>query len=132
MTPSNAKHLKSALLEAKPPEVTEELKECQLCHQILPKSDFYKRKDRDGEYTWTMSYCTSCSLQNVIETRQKNPEHYKEYNKEYLSQYYSNNKDKYQIYYKRYYYSKLSPEKQIKYKQKLLDKYPEIVDQICV
>lgn len=27
-----------------------ELKECQLCHQILPISSFYKRKDRDGEY----------------------------------------------------------------------------------
>ena len=28
-----------------------ELKECQLCHQMLPKDHFYKRKDRNGEYT---------------------------------------------------------------------------------
>ena len=38
-------------------ENTEELKECQLCHQMLPKDQFYKRKDRNGEYNWTMSYC---------------------------------------------------------------------------
>ena len=39
--------------------MTEEvkLKECQLCHQILPISSFYKRKDRNGKYNWTMSYC---------------------------------------------------------------------------
>ena len=40
--------------------MTEELKEYQLCHQILPKSDFYKRKDRDEEYTWNMGYCGPC------------------------------------------------------------------------
>jgi hypothetical protein len=114
--------------------MTEEvkLKECQLCHQMLPKEQFYKRKDRDGKQNWTMSYCPPCCLKNVVETRQKNPEHYKEYNKEYLSQYYSDNKDKYQIYYKRYYYKKLSPEKQVIYKQKLQEKYPDIVDQVCV
>ena len=47
--------------------MTEELKECQLCHQMLPKSDFYKRKDRDGEYTWTMSYCGPYDNINVKE-----------------------------------------------------------------
>ena len=30
--------------------MTEELKECQLCHKSFPKSNFYKRKDRNGEY----------------------------------------------------------------------------------
>jgi hypothetical protein len=109
-----------------------ELKECQLCHQIFSKDQFYKRKDRDGEPNWKTSYCKECCLKNVVETRQKNPEHYKEYNKEYLSQYYTDNKDKYQIYYKRYYYKKLSPEKQLTYKQKLQENYPDIVDKICI
>ena len=57
--------------------MTEELKECQLCHQMLPKSDFYKRKDRDGEYTWTMSYCGPCDMVKVKQSKVKNPEHYK-------------------------------------------------------
>jgi hypothetical protein len=78
-----------------------ELKECQLCHQMLPISSFYKRKDRNGGYNWKTSYCKECCLQNVVETRKNNPEHYNEYNKEYLSQYYEENKDKYKIYYKR-------------------------------
>ena len=63
-----------------------ELKECQLCHQMLPKDQFYKRKDRNGEYNWKTSYCKSCCLKSVVETRKNNPEHYNEYNKEYLSQ----------------------------------------------
>ncbi len=37
--------------------MTEELKECQLCHKSFPKSNFYKRKDRNGEYNWKTSYC---------------------------------------------------------------------------
>ena len=31
---------------------SKELKECQLCHQMLPKEQFYKRKDRNGEYNF--------------------------------------------------------------------------------
>jgi len=112
--------------------MSEVLKECQLCHQMLPKEQFYKRKDRAGEPNWTMSYCGPCDNIKVKKSRSKNSEHYKDYNKEYLSQYYSNNKDKYQIYYKRYYYKKLSHDKQVLYKQKLQEKYPNIVDQICV
>ena len=41
MTPSNAKHLKSALQEALPPEERAQAAECQLCHQILPNFNFY-------------------------------------------------------------------------------------------
>ena len=41
-----------------------ELKECQLCHQMLPKEQFYKRKDRNGEYNWTMS-CSPCNLEKT-------------------------------------------------------------------
>ncbi len=114
------------------PSVTEEvLKECQLCHKLLPKDQFYDRKDRNGEYTWKTSYCPKCDTIKKKESRNNNNDHYKKYNKEYLSHYYPENKDKYKIYYKKYYYKKLTPEKKILYKQKLKDKYPDIVDQIC-
>ena len=113
-------------------ENTEELKECQLCHQMLPKDQFYKRKDRNGEYNWTVSYCKSCEVEKAKETRRNNPEHYQEYKKEYTNKYYHENKDNVRIIQKRYYYKKLSPEKQEKYKQKLQEKYPEWVDKICV
>ena len=108
------------------------LKECQLCHQMFPKDQFYKRKDRDGEYTWTMSYCNKCKYIQVNEDRQVNIEKYRDYQKEYSNEYYHTNKNKVQIIQKRYYYNKLSPEKQIKYKQKLLDKYPEMFHLICI
>jgi Pyruvate/2-oxoacid:ferredoxin oxidoreductase delta subunit len=39
-----------------------EVKECQLCHRMLPKEQFYKRKDRDGEHTWVVSYCKECEI----------------------------------------------------------------------
>ena len=103
-----------------------ELKECQLCHQMLPKSLFYKRKDRDGNYTWIMSYCGACDNIKVKESRSKNPEYYKEYGTNHSRKYYNENKDKVQIIRKRYYYNNLLPEKQIIYKQKLLDNYPDI------
>jgi hypothetical protein len=50
-----------------------ELKECQLCHQMLPKEQFYKRKDRNGNPNWTMSYCGSCDNIKVKESRGKKP-----------------------------------------------------------
>ena len=109
-----------------------ELKECQLCHQMLYKDQFYKRKDRNGEYNWIRSYCNSCDSLKVKETINQNPEHYKKYNREYNHNHYHNNKDKYKIYQKRYYYKNLSPEKQVIYKEKLQEKYPDIVDQVCV
>ena len=112
--------------------MTEKLKECQLCHQMLPKSNFYKRKDRDGEYTWTMSYCGPCNVKKTKISRHKNPEYYKEYSKNQGYEYYYDNKDKIQIIRKRYYYNKLPLDKKEKYRQKLQEKYPEIVDQICV
>ena len=43
---------------------SKELKECQLCHQMLPKDQFYKRKDINGEYNWTISYCGKCDLKS--------------------------------------------------------------------
>ena len=48
-----------------------ELKECQLCHQMLSKDQFYKRKDRNGEYNWTMSYCGPCDAIKAAESRSK-------------------------------------------------------------
>ena len=106
-------------------------KECQMCHQVFPKSEFYKRKDRNGEYNWTMSYCGSCDIIKVKQSKVKNPEHYREYINKYNNDYYHQYKDKVRIYYKRSYYKKLSPEKQIKYREKLQKKYPEIVHLIC-
>ncbi len=111
--------------------MTEELKECQLCHKSFPKSNFYKRKDRNGEYNWKTSYCKYCNTLNTKESKSKNPEHYRKYNKEYNYNHYHNNKDKYKIYQKRYYYNKLSPEKQIIYKQRLQEKNPELAIKIC-
>jgi hypothetical protein len=52
-------------------EVKHELKECQLCHQMLPISSFYKRKDRNGEQNWTMSYCGKCDLKKANLSREK-------------------------------------------------------------
>lgn len=112
-------------------EIKQELKECQLCHQMLPKDQFYKRKDRNGEYNWTVSYCGPCDLEKVKQSKAKKPEYYKEYINNYNNDYYHNNKDKVRIVQKRYYYNKLSPEKQEKYKQKLQEKYPDWVDKIC-
>jgi hypothetical protein len=108
------------------------LKECQLCHQMFPKEQFFKRKDRNGEYNWSVSYCGSCNVEKTKESKIKNPEHYRNYNREYNHNHYHNNKDKYKIYQKRYYYKKLSPEKQVIYKEKLQEKYPDIVEQVCV
>ena len=47
------------------------------------------------------------------------------------NKYYNENKDKVKIIQKRYYYNKLSPERKLKYRQKLLENFPDIVDQIC-
>ena len=112
--------------------MTKELKECHLCHQILPRSLFYKRKDRDGEPNWTMSYCNSCDLEKVKKAKAKNPEYYREQNNIYKNNYYHKNKDKVRIVQKRYYYNKLSPEKQVIYKEKLKEKYPDFVDEVCI
>jgi hypothetical protein len=111
--------------------MTEELKECQLCHQMLPKSDFYKRKDRNGEYNWMVSYCKQCEVIKVKKFKKQDPEKYKEYNRQQSENYYSNNKNKVSIIQKRYYYNKLPLDKKEKYKQKIYEKYPDIVDQIC-
>ena len=54
-----------------------------MCHQVFPKSEFYKRKDRNGEFGWTMSYCGKCDVIKVKKSRDKNPEHYRDYNREY-------------------------------------------------
>ena len=108
------------------------LKKCQLCHQMLPISSFYKRKDRNGKYNWTVSYCKSCKYTQVNNNREQNIEKYRTYQKEYGNNYYHDNKDKVRIIQKRYYYKKLSPEKQVIYKEKLQEKYPEWVDKICV
>ena len=110
---------------------SKELKECHLCHQMLPKDQFYKRKDRDGNSNWTMSYCGPCDLKKVKQSKAKKPEYYKEYINKYNNDYYHQNKDRVRIVQKRYYYNKLSPEKQVIYKEKLQEKYPEWVDQIC-
>ena len=109
-----------------------EIKECQLCHQMLPISSFYKRKDRNGKYNWTVSYCKECDIKKNIKYRKDNKELFRESENKYKNKYYYTNKDKVRIIQKRYYYNKLSPEKQDKYKQKLQEKYPEWVEQICV
>jgi len=108
------------------------LKECQLCHQMLSKDHFYKRKDRNGEYNWNVSYCGPCNVEKTKESRHKKSEHYKEYYKERSKNYYEENKDKYSVYQKKYYFRRLSPGKQVIYKQKIQDKYPDLVDKICV
>ena len=108
------------------------LKECQLCNQMLPKDQFYKRKDRNGEYTWTVSYCKECDIKKVNQYQRDNKEKFRESINKSRNKHYHNNKDKVRIIQKRYYYRKLSPDKQEKYKEKLQEKYPEWVDKICV
>ena len=111
----------------------EVLKECQLCHQLLPKDQFYDRKDRNGEHTWKVSYCKDCNIKKGDISRKKNKEYYKKYKREQSNEYYHNNKDKVRIIQKRYYYNKLPPEKQIVYRKKLEEKYPELSEKIfCV
>ena len=107
------------------------LKECQMCHQVFPKSEFYKRKDRNGEFGWIASYCKKCDMEQSKQQKKKDPEKYKNYCNNRSFEYYNENKDKYQIYHKRSYYKKLSPKKQIKYKERLYEKYPEIAEKIC-
>ena len=70
-----------------------ELKTCQLCRQIFPKEKFYKRKDRNGEPNWTMSYCGSCDAKKASESRAKNPKYYKNYYNNKSNIYYNENKD---------------------------------------
>ena len=87
---------------------------------------------RNGKYNWTMSYCGKCDLEKVKQSIAKNPDYYKEYINKYNNDYYHNNKDNIRIIQKRYYYNKLSPEKQVIYKEQLQEKYPFWVEQICV
>ena len=64
-----------------------ELKEYQLCYQSLPKEQLYKRKDKDGEPKWTMSYCCPYDAIKASESRSKKPEYYKKYRKDkYIEQ----------------------------------------------
>ena len=110
--------------------MTEETKECQMCHQVFPKDSFYKRKDRNGEYTWILSYCNSCEINRSKQFKKKDPEKHRLTCNCRSNKYYNENKDKYKIYHKRSYFRKLSPEKKIKYKIMIMKKYPEIADQI--
>ena len=48
-----------------------DFKECQQCHQILSKEQFYKRKDRNGEHTWTASYCKPCDIEQSKQQKKK-------------------------------------------------------------
>lgn len=107
------------------------LKECQMCHQSFPIDQFYRRKDRNGKYTWKVSYCRPCVMKLVKKTKKNDLQKYKEYNRCQADKYYHNNTDKIKIIQKRYYYRKLPFEKQIKYKQKLQENFPEWVDKIC-
>ena len=107
------------------------LHECQICNQILPKSEFYKKKDINNIYDLTILYCKTCKLEKGKMTRFNNPEHYREYIKEYPNKYYHEKKHKFQIIQQKFYYNKLPYDKQIKYIQKLEEKYPELAELIC-
>ena len=106
-------------------------KVCQLCHQDLPIDNFYKRKDRDGKHNWVLSYCKKCEITRALQYKHQDPEKYREESRIKSNKYYNENKDKVKIIQKRYYYNKLSPERKLKYRQKLLENFPDIVDQIC-
>ncbi len=106
------------------------MKECQSCHQSFPKEQFYKRKNRNGEHTWKTSYCRKCEIKKVKEYKTRDPDAYKEYNRQQALKYYKNNKEKVKIIQKRYYYNKLPPEKKEKYLNKLREQTPELVEKI--
>ena len=107
------------------------LKECQLCHQLLPEDKLYKRKDRNGEPNWKVSYCKECEINKSNKYKKENKEIFRESINKSRNKHYHNNKDKLRIVQKRYYYNKLPLEKKEKYKLKLQEKYPEWVEQIC-
>ena len=111
-------------------ENKEEIKECQLCHQMLPMSSFYKRKDRNGEYNWAVSYCGKCDLKKANLSREKKKEYYKEYHKEQNQKYYNKNKDKIKKSRIYYYYNNLPINKKEEYKEKIKNKYPDLFHEI--
>ena len=115
----------------KTPKATVELKECQECHQIFPRDEFRKRKDRQGEMNWVIAYCNKCHSTRISQSRNKKKEKYKKYGREHFNNYYHTNKDKVRIVQKRYYYNKLPSEKQSRYKQKVENTWPEWVELIC-
>lgn len=105
-------------------------KECRLCHEILPLDQFYKRKDRNGNYTWKTSYCKSCCIYSKNKYQQLNKEKFKKGKNKYKRKYYKENPDKVKITQKRYYYSKLLPDKQKNYKMKIQQNFPDLFNQI--
>ena len=112
--------------------MTEQIKECQMCHEVFPRDSFYKRKNRAGEYTWTISYCKSCNHTRLNNLKNQNPDHYKEYNKNQNYSYYRENTTKIKINQKRYYYDKLPQDKKLQYKQKIQKNFPKLFDQIFI
>ena len=107
-----------------------DLKECQQCHNMLPKDNFYKRKDRNGEYTWKDSYCKPCQGQKSIKYRREHREKFRESENRSRNKYYHNNKDKVKIIQKRYYYNKLPLVKKERYRQRLKENFPHWFHQI--
>lgn len=108
-----------------------EMKECRNCQILFERNSFRKRKNRNGEMSWVSAYCRKCECKKVVKSRNIHIEKYRIYHKKQSNDYYHENKDKVRIVQKRYYYNKLPPEKQVKYKQKVENTWPEWVEQIC-
>jgi len=107
------------------------LKVCQMCKKHLTLDHFYRRKNRKGEYSWKTSYCKSCDIQKKNKYQAQNKDVYNPGKNKYKRNYYRKNPEKVKIIQKRYYYNKLPPDKKEQYKQKIIDKHPDWVQQIC-
>jgi hypothetical protein len=49
------------------------MKECNICHLVLPLEQFYKRKDRKDGYAYA---CNKCQVERVRAIQLANPEKY--------------------------------------------------------
>lgn len=84
-------------------------KKCNKCFLIFPINEFYRRKDRQGNYTWRMSYCKNCMRIKKNESVAKNRKYYNDLERNRYTK----------IERKFLYFRKLSKEKKKKYLRKL-------------
>jgi len=97
-------------------------KKCNKCHFIFPIEKFYKRKDRQGNYTWRASYCRKCLTILKNQSYTNNKKYYRKYNREYQRS------DRSKLVLRKNYYLKLSQQRQILYLQKLKKRSTEFYD----
>jgi hypothetical protein len=66
------------------------MKNCKICKEDKPLSEYYKRKKG---YRGYKSYCKTCTRQKSKQYYIDNPEKHKQSNPDYIKQYYQDNKE---------------------------------------